>query len=163
MREWLVASGVVEGPAGLLLVQNRRRNGELDWSTPGGVVEVSAGETVLDGLTREVHEETGIEVAAWSGPLYVVDVEAPGLGWHLHVEVHRAVEFAGDLRIEDVDGIVIDARYVPVASCGPHLEACPPWVREPLAAWLEERWVDRREWRYRVDGRSRDEMHVQRL
>lgn len=163
MREWLVASGVVESSAGLLLVQNRRRNGDLDWSTPGGVVEVADGESVLEGLTREVLEETGIEVAAWHGPLYRVEVEAPGLGWHLRVEVHRALDFRGDLRVDDVDGIVIDARYVPTHECPVHLDACPPWVREPLAAWLEERWESGREWRYRVDGLTRAEMQVLRL
>ena len=163
VREWLVASGVLEGPAGLLLVQNRRRNGDLDWSTPGGVIETAAGESLLDGLTREVEEETGIRVSVWDGPLYDVDVDAPGLGWHLRVEVHQALEFAGDLRVDDVDGIVVDARYVPAISCSGHLEACPPWVREPLAAWLAERWAGGRTWRYRVEGETRAEMQVHRL
>ncbi|HEX7167060.1 MAG TPA: NUDIX hydrolase, partial [Acidimicrobiales bacterium] len=88
MREWLVASGIVEGPDGLLLVQNRRRNGSLDWSTPGGVIEVADGETVIDGLTREVWEETGITVTGWEGPVYEVEAEANDLGWRLRVEVH---------------------------------------------------------------------------
>ena len=40
MREWLVAGGLVESHDGLLLVQNRRRDGSLDWSPPGGVIDV---------------------------------------------------------------------------------------------------------------------------
>jgi 8-oxo-dGTP diphosphatase len=112
-----VASGIIEGPDGLLLVQNRRRNGSLDWSTPGGVVEVEAGESVLEGLTREVQEETGIMVSAWEGPVYEVVAEAPDMGWRMRVEVHRAVDFSGDLVVDDLDQIVIDARWNVRCGC----------------------------------------------
>ena len=163
MREWLVASGIVEGPDGLLLVQTRRRSGLVDWSTPGGVIEVEAGESVIDGLTREVHEETGITVTEWEGPVYEVEALAEGLGWRLHVEVHRALAFSGDLVVADLDGIVIDARWVPVSECDPHLDACPVWVREPLAGWLGERPCAPRSYRYRVDGADRGTLAVVRL
>jgi 8-oxo-dGTP diphosphatase len=163
MREWLVASGIIEGPEGLLLVQNRRRNGSTDWSTPGGVIEVEAGETVLAGLTREVFEETGITVSEWEGPVYEVEAVAEGMGWRLRVEVHRATSFAGDLVVEDLDDIVIDARWVPVDACGGHLEACPVWVREPLASWLDSRAITSKTFRYRVDGADRAAMNVVRL
>ena len=142
----------MEGPDGLLLVQNRRRDGSLDWSPPGGVIEVHDGESVVDGLTREVEEETGIVVTEWSGPVYEVAAVAEGLGWSLRVEVHRAVAFTGDLLIDDPDGIVVDARFVPVADCEAHLQGCHRWVREPLGAWLEERWEEARSYRYRLDG-----------
>jgi len=163
VREWLVASGILEGPDGLLLVQNRRRNGLVDWSTPGGVIEVEAGESVIDGLTREVLEETGLTVSAWEGPVYEVVAEAPGMGWRMRVEVHRAVEFSGDLVLEDLDEIVVDARWVAADSCGPHLEACPVWVREPLSTWLADRHPDARSYRYQVEGADRASMTVTRL
>ena len=163
MREWLVASGIIEGPEGLLLVQNRRRNGSTDWSTPGGVIEVEAGETVLDGLTREVFEETGISVSAWEGPVYEVEAVAEGMGWRLRVEVHRATAFTGDLVVDDLDDIVIDARWVPVDACGGHLEACPLWVREPLSSWLDSRAIPSETFRYRVDGADRAAINVVRL
>ncbi|HEX4979982.1 MAG TPA: NUDIX hydrolase [Acidimicrobiales bacterium] len=163
MHEWLVASGIIEGPDGLLLVKNRRRNGSTDWSTPGGVIEVAAGESVLDGLTREVLEETGITVSAWEGPVYEVEAEAADLGWRLRVEVHRATSYAGDLVVEDHDQIVVDARWVPVDSCGSHLEACPTWVREPLTSWLADRAAGLTTYRYRVDGDDRVSLSVVRL
>ena len=54
MRDWVVAGAVIEGADGLLLVRNRRRDGSEDWSPPGGVID--EGETILEGLTREVAE-----------------------------------------------------------------------------------------------------------
>jgi 8-oxo-dGTP diphosphatase len=152
VREWVVAGGLIESEDGLLLVQNLRRNGATDWSPPGGVVEVHEGESVVDGLTREVAEETGIIVREWEGPIYEVEAVAAGLGWHLRVEVHRAVRFDGQLRVEDPDGIVVDARYVPLPLCDEHLADCHVWVREPLAAWLAQRWTAARSYRYRLDG-----------
>lgn len=154
VREWLVAGGLVEGPGGILLVQNRRRNGSLDWSPPGGVIEVGVGETVTAGLTREVAEETGIKVTGWEGPLYRVEALAAGLGWLLRAEVYRATSYTGDLDPGDPDGIVVDARFVEPAGCIDWLEAAHQWVREPLLAWLGERWAEARSFRYRIDGHA---------
>lgn len=153
MRSWVVASGLLEGPEGLLLVQNRRRGGSLDWTPPGGVVEVDDGESVRDGLTREVEEETGLRVTAWEGPVWSVEAEAASLGWRVRVEVHRALGFEGDLRVgDDPDGIVVDARFVAVDACHSHLVDGWPSISEPIAHWLAERWTETREYRYRVDG-----------
>jgi 8-oxo-dGTP diphosphatase len=159
----VVASGIIEGPDGVLLVQNRRRNGSLDWSTPGGVIEVADGESVLDGLTREVREETGITVTAWEGPVYEVEAEAVGMGWTLRVEVHRALAFEGDLVPDDPDGIVVDARFVAVDACMEQLASTWLPTHEPLGAWLAERWTDARSYRYRVDGEARATMRITRL
>ena len=152
MRDWLVGGGLILGDGGLLLVHNRRRNGRHDWSPPGGVID--AGETLLAGLTREVEEETGVVVTTWRGPVYEVDVEAPGLGWHLRVEAHVAVDYAGAVRIDDPDGIVVDAAFVDPAACAGHLAGGHPWVGEPLQAWLDERWDEPapRRFCYQLDG-----------
>jgi 8-oxo-dGTP diphosphatase len=163
MRSWVVAAGLLEGPDGLLLVRNLRRDGSLDWSPPGGVVEVAEGESVRDGLSREVEEETGLRVTEWVGPVYEVQAEAADMGWSLRVEVHRAVAYEGELRVDDPDGIVVDARFVDVGACAGHLEGCHRWVREPLDAWLTERWEGSRSYRYRVDGADRASLSVVRL
>lgn len=150
MRDWVVGGALILSDDGVLLVRNRRRNGSHDWTPPGGVID--EGETVLAGLTREVEEETGLRVTEWAGPLYSVVAEAPGLGWRLRAEVHLAITWEGELHIDDPDGIVVDARFVDLPGCGSLLDGCHPWVREPLSAWLDERWDDLRSFGYRVDG-----------
>ena len=163
MREWLVASAVVEGPQGVLLVQNRRRDGSLDWSPPGGVIEVHEGESVIDGLTREVQEETGIVVTSWAGPLWELEATAEDMGWRMRVEVHQALTFEGELHPDDPDGIVVDARFVQVGDCERHLGENNIMILEPLSAWLTERWTDSRAFQYRVEGAARADMKVTRL
>jgi 8-oxo-dGTP pyrophosphatase MutT (NUDIX family) len=162
-HEWTVAGAVLEVEDRLLLVCNQRRNGSLDWSTPGGVIDAT-DENVLAGLTREVEEETGLRVREWEGPLYEVTAVALDLGWVMRCEVHRAVAFEGELRVDDPDGIVVDAAFVPPDEVRAHLEACFHWVREPLAEWLGERWdpAARRGFHYDVKGKTLDTLEVVR-
>jgi 8-oxo-dGTP diphosphatase len=150
VRSWVVAAGLIEGPAGLVLVQNRRRDGSLDWSPPGGVIEVHEGESITEGLSREVREETGLSVSSWEGPVYDVSVVAEGLGWTLRAEAFVANGWTGELGAEDPDGIVIDARFVHAQLWADHLAGSHPWVREPIEGWLAKTNVT--SWRYRVDG-----------
>jgi 8-oxo-dGTP diphosphatase len=162
VREWLVGSALIEGPGGFLLVKNRRRDGRFDWSPPGGVID--EGEDVLGGLTREVEEETGLVVTRWEGPLYSVEAEAEGMGWHLRVEVHRALEYSGELHVDDPDGIVVDAQFMDADACGAELVA-GSWLptHEPIVEWLAERWTEQRGYRYRIDGEARESMTITRL
>jgi 8-oxo-dGTP diphosphatase len=162
MRDWVVGAGLILQDDSVLLVQNRRRNGDLDWTPPGGVIE--AGEPLLDGLTREVEEETGLRVTAWAGPLYEVRCEAPDMGWRLRVEVHEALAFEGALHVDDPDGIVVDARFVALTRCNDLVGGGHRWVCEPLAEWLAERWHhgDTRPYDFHVAGALPDEVVVTR-
>lgn len=161
MREWVVGGGLIVGPEGLLMVQNRRRNGHLDWSPPGGVID--DGEDLVAGLTREVQEETGLVVTEWLGPVYRLHTAAPGLGWNLTFEAHLAVAYSGDLVIDDPDGIVVDVAWVDVDRCAEHLDGTHPWVREPLVEWLVERWDDGRSFGFHVEGARPGEIVVTRV
>lgn len=152
MHQWVVAGGLILGPEGLLLVENRRRNGRHDWSTPGGVID--EGETLIEGLTREVVEETGLVVTEWAGPVYRIEADAPGLGWTMRFEAHLAVAYEGELHIDDPDGIVVGAAWVAPGDCDGLLASNHPWVREPLVEWIGERWDDGRSFGYRLDGES---------
>jgi len=107
VRRWLVGSALIEGEDGLLLVANRRRDGAVDWTPPGGVID--AGESVLDG-------------------------------------------------------IVVDARFTPVDECDAALASSWVLLREPVGAWLQERWDDDgRLYRYRLQGADRASMVITRL
>lgn len=53
----VAAGGFVENGQGEILLVKARRGGE--WMFPGGQVEV--GENLMDALTREIQEESGIE------------------------------------------------------------------------------------------------------
>jgi 8-oxo-dGTP diphosphatase len=161
MREWLVGGAVVLSDAGILLVQNRRRNGSLDWSPPGGVID--EGETLIEGLTREVAEETGLLVSEWVGPLYEIEAVAPDMAWHLRVQAWVARVWTGEVVVDDPDGIVVDARFVPLAECEAALDGAHRWVAEPLTEWLAERWEGSRPYGYEVGGADPATVVVTRL
>ncbi len=161
LRHWLVAGGVIRNPANeVLLVENRRRNGEVDWSTPGGVVD--PGEEARGGLSREVMEETGLHVGEWAGPLYRVEVTAPGFGFFLEVEAFLATYHQGDLVIEDPDQIVISASFVHQDEAVRLLDSAPRWVAEPLLEHLRFGINDGRLFAYDLHGSSREDQKVTR-
>jgi 8-oxo-dGTP diphosphatase len=163
VREWVVAGALVEAPEGLLVVRNVRRGGHSDWSTPGGVIDAEDA-SVLDGLTREVEEETGLRVTDWEGPLYQVRAVARDLGWSMRAEIYRALRFEGELHVDDPDGIVVEAAFLPSSRCVELLVAGAQWVHEPLTEWLAERWGPEaaRAYHYDVQGTSRESIQVRR-
>ena len=139
MREWTVAGGLLETPDGVLLVRNLRRGGIEDWSTPGGVIDADDAD-LLAGLTREVEEETGLRVQRVERPA------VRGAGARARHGLADALRGAprGRVRgrrvVDDPDGIVVEAAFVPPTECAALLASCAPWVGEPLAAWLRDRW-----------------------
>ncbi|MCP5026459.1 MAG: NUDIX hydrolase [Actinomycetia bacterium] len=161
LRHWTVGGAIIDDDSGLLLVRNRRRNGRSDWSPPGGVID--PGETIVGGLTREVHEETGLRVSDWRGPIYRIEVLAPDMGFHLAVEAHLAVAWSGQIQIDDPDGIVEEGRFVGTDETTLLLDTGPPWVAEPLLSWVGERWSGCRQFNFHVEGRDPSTRVIHRL
>ena len=164
-HEWTVASALIERDGQLLMVRNVRRGGVHDWSTPGGVIDAD-DPSILDGLTREVEEETGLIVRAWAGLVYEVVAVAPDMGWRMRCEVHLATDVAGELCVEDPDGIVVEAGFHPPDRAEALLATCPLWVREPLGEWIAQRWMPtndpHRQFAYSVQGTRLAELRVER-
>lgn len=160
MRHWKVAGGLIRQGDHTLLVANRRRDGRVDWSTPGGVVD--EGETTISALTREVQEETGLEVARWSRLCWTTTVAFVDLEMHLEVEVHLAEDYVGVLAVDDPDGIVVEAHFLDAATIDSRLHAAPRWVAEPMREWLCGPWDEVRHFGYRAVGRDPAELTAHR-
>jgi 8-oxo-dGTP diphosphatase len=161
MRHWKVAAGLITSDAGTLLVANRRRDGRIDWSTPGGVVD--AGETSIAALSREVREETGLAVAHWLRLCWTTEVEFVDLEMHLAVEVHLADGYDGSITLDDPDGIVVDAHFLGPDAIDDRLDTSPLWVAEPMRDWMRAPWEETRHFGYRAQGRNPAEMSAERV
>ena len=135
VRSFVVGGGLIVVDDRLLLAANRRRQGHIEWTPPGGVID--AGELVVEGITREVFEETGLSVPAWGGGLqYTVTVDAPDMGWRMTVESWFSEVAHGEISLNDPDRIVEHAEFVELRHVEATLADSPLWVRIPVTAWL---------------------------
>jgi 8-oxo-dGTP diphosphatase len=88
-----VAVAVIERSNGDVCIAQRadhQHQGGL-WEFPGGKVE--EGETITQGLQREIHEELGVEVLAHE-PLISVKYRYPDK--HVLLDVHKVTKFNGE-------------------------------------------------------------------
>ena len=161
MRSFRVGGGLLVVDNQLLLAANRRRQGTLEWTPPGGVID--HGESVTGGITREVREETGLHVTTWHECHYTVSVEAADLGWLMSVEAWFATSAHGEIELNDPDGIVEQAAFFDLTQVELLLADSPLWVRVPLMAWINGGMCPIGPFAFAVIGNDRSTARVEQL
>lgn len=116
-RAAMVVGGVARRDDAILLVHEHTLGGEGpdQWVLPGGRVE--PGELLDAAVRREVEEETGIGVRSVGSLAFGTQHYAPGrrqpllfLAFHVDLDAQTIDRFEPD----DPDGLIIEARFVPV-------------------------------------------------
>ena len=119
MRNWVVGGALIprvhgDDLDGLVLVGNRRRDRTLEWTPPGGVID--HGESMREGLAREVLEETGLVGRRLGGSAATPSSSMRRTGLAAARRGLGDADVVGDIVIADPDGIVEEVRQVASAD-----------------------------------------------
>lgn len=133
-RELLVAAAILMDKQGrvLLVANDWSRRGRVRYTLPGGMVE--AGESILEAIAREVHEETGLRIKAIQHLAYVVQVEDTRKSERTIAMAFRA-DYEGLLNPKDPDGHIVEARFLTVEEVAIKLDEHRPLL-EPLMDYI---------------------------
>ena len=127
---------------------------EPSWTIPGGRLE--PGEFVTEGLARELREETGLRAVAPGSLAFVVQVDNRRDGWFATVWTFDVAEWDGEPAVDDPDGFVSEAAWVPFGEATARLEDIA-W-HGLTARYLRGELEPRSLWLRGVDERGREEL-----
>jgi len=120
--------GVVFVDGRVLLIKRRFEPLAGRWSLPGGALEV--GETLAEGLAREMKEETGLDVKI-TELLGFKEVIRPEFEYHTIIFFYLA-EALGD-KIEIGDPKILEAKYFTMGEAvGLHMVDSARWAIEKI-------------------------------
>lgn len=127
---YMAAVALLRRGGEVLLVRQRGPDDERAyWGLPGGIVE--PGETLIEGLLREVREEAGVEIAD-PGRIAFVTHSPECISFTFEVG-----EWRGELGPADPDGFVLEAGLFALPEAIARLEEVPiRGMREPITAYL---------------------------
>jgi ADP-ribose pyrophosphatase YjhB (NUDIX family) len=103
----IVAALVRDGDRILLVEEQEATDAVATWMLPGGRVEI--GETAEQALRRELLEETGLRVIGAPSLAFSVEI-ASADGDYVASTFECLTD--GDVRPNDPDGLVLDARWL---------------------------------------------------
>jgi 8-oxo-dGTP diphosphatase len=141
-----VATAIIRREDEVVLVLQGAPGEEPFWALPGGVVE--RDELIPEGLAREVLEETGLTIHLPARLAYIrqIDNRQParltgprgtGEGYVVTVWLFDVDTWDGEIGAQDPDGVVHEARFVPVGEAVERLRRTY-WL-ELAADYLEGR------------------------
>jgi len=146
MNRQISVALIRQNGAVLLVRQQGRDDPQPYWTLPGGIVE--RGETLIETLSREVYEETGLRVIAARQLIYLaqtITAHSQSTAYVFDVESWR-----GKLHV-DHDEFVTEAAFVPLAEAIARLKAITYRnMREPIVAYLSGEVSAGATWFYRV-------------
>lgn len=110
----LAVSAAIFRDGKVLLIQRALAPAKGLWTLPGGRVEV--GETLVQAITREIHEETCLEIAPLGLAGYreiILSDEVAGRGRHFVILPFAARWLSGEIILNEE---LKDARWMPIAE-----------------------------------------------
>lgn len=130
----LAVGAVILNLRGEVLLVYNRGHGRSHWSLPKGSCE--EGEPLVQTMTREVKEETGLDVEIAELAFVTEWFVAPRQEWFLQFYFHVRVT-GGVPAVQATDEDVTQVKWVAPGEIRRYMNY-RPWV-EPLFAWLQER------------------------
>ena len=147
----IVASLIRRGDEVLLVRLREPANQPPSLVLPAG--DVTPRELLLETLVRRVREETGLVVQDVGCLLYTMHLDNSNnqqlVGWVFDVEV-----WSGEVRPDDPDGSVAEARFFPLSEAVAKLQGLPQPRGGPIVAHLRGEAGPGAMWLYRghADG-----------
>jgi ADP-ribose pyrophosphatase YjhB (NUDIX family) len=152
-RPMMIVAAIIRRGDEILLVEQQGKDDPVSsWALPGGRVE--PGELLIEALAREAREETGLTVAAIGQLAYLVQAESDHRTLVLMFEVNH---WSGEIRVNDPDGYILQARFVAQSDAIALLEKLPlRHMHEPLVTYLRGEAKPGAMWFYRRQVNGND-------